>query len=109
MSFRHLFDFGCSSIQRFGTVIIDLPELCAAQVLPALQVCSCLSQIAKHSVDLAEVVVEAEIFPRILHCLKDVDESAAKISIRLGRANSEPSDVSIGAFSRRDETTCPTR
>ena len=25
-------------------------------------------------VDLAEVVVEAEIFPRILHCLHDVDE-----------------------------------
>ena len=34
------------------------------------QVCSCLAQICKHSVDLAEVVVEAEIFPRILHCLK---------------------------------------
>ena len=27
----------------------------------------------KHSVDLAEVVVEAEIFPSILMCLKDVD------------------------------------
>ena len=37
------------------------------------QVCSCLGQIAKHSVDLAEVVVEAEIFPKILTCLKDVD------------------------------------
>ena len=35
--------------------------------------CSCLGQIAKHSVDLAEVVVEAEIFPKILTCLKDVD------------------------------------
>ncbi len=42
------------------------------------QVCSCLGQIAKHSVDLAEVVVEAEIFPRILHCLKDVDEYVRK-------------------------------
>jgi hypothetical protein len=37
------------------------------------QVCSCLSQIAKHSVDLAEVVVEAEIFPKIFQCLKDDD------------------------------------
>jgi len=33
----------------------------------------CLSQIAKHSVDLAEVVVEAEIFPKIFTCLKDMD------------------------------------
>ncbi len=30
----------------------------------------CLAQIAKHSVELAEVVVEAEIFPKILTCLK---------------------------------------
>ena len=36
-------------------------------------VCQCLAQIAKHTVDLAEVVVEAEIFPRILNCLKDID------------------------------------
>ncbi len=34
------------------------------------QVCMCLAQIAKHSVELAEVVVEAEIFPKILTCLK---------------------------------------
>ena len=44
----------------------------------ACEVCSCLAQIAKHSVDLAEVVVEAEIFPRILHCLKDIDEFVRK-------------------------------
>ena len=31
---------------------------------------SSLSQIAKHSVDLAEMVVEAEIFPAVLTCLK---------------------------------------
>jgi hypothetical protein len=37
------------------------------------QVCAALGQIAKHSVDLAEVVVEAEVFPNILMCLKDVD------------------------------------
>lgn len=34
------------------------------------QVFSALSQIAKHSVDLAEMVVEAEIFPAVLSCLK---------------------------------------
>lgn len=44
------------------------------------QVCSCLAQIAKHSVDLAEVVVEAEIFPRILLCLKDIDIQVRKNS-----------------------------
>lgn len=32
------------------------------------------SQIAKHSVDLAEVVVEAEVFPKIFTCLKDGDK-----------------------------------
>ena len=37
------------------------------------QVCSCLAQISKHSVDLAEVVVEAEIFPGVLNLLKDLD------------------------------------
>ena len=42
------------------------------------QVCSCLAQIAKHTVDLAEVVVEAEIFPRILNCLKDLDIQVRK-------------------------------
>ena len=42
------------------------------------QVCSCLSQITKHSVDLAEVVVEAEVFPQILNLLKDVDHYVRK-------------------------------
>ncbi len=31
---------------------------------------SALSQISKHSVDLAEMVVEAEVFPAILTSLK---------------------------------------
>ena len=39
---------------------------------------SALSQIAKHSVDLAEMVVEAEIFPAILTCLRDADEYVRK-------------------------------
>ena len=42
------------------------------------QVFSALSQIAKHSVDLAEMVVEAEIFPAVLTCLKDTDEYVQK-------------------------------
>ena len=39
---------------------------------------SALSQIAKHSVDLAEMVVEAEIFPTSFACLKDHDEYVRK-------------------------------
>lgn len=37
------------------------------------QVCSALSQIAKHTVDLAETVVDGEIFPNALTCLRDSD------------------------------------
>ena len=37
------------------------------------QVCSCLANIARHTIDLAEHVVEAEIFPKILYRLKDTD------------------------------------
>jgi hypothetical protein len=43
-----------------------------------LQVCSALGQIAKHSVDLAEVVVEAEVFPKCLTCLRYPDEFVQK-------------------------------
>lgn len=39
---------------------------------------SALGQISKHSVDLAEMVVEAEIFPAVLACLKDPDEYVKK-------------------------------
>jgi 3-methyladenine DNA glycosylase AlkD len=39
---------------------------------------SALSQIAKHSVDLAEMVVEAEIFPASFACLKENDEYVKK-------------------------------
>ena len=37
-----------------------------------------MSQIAKHSVDLAEMVVEAEIFPAAFACLNDSDEYVKK-------------------------------
>ena len=43
-----------------------------------LQVCCALAQIAKHSVGLAEVVVEGEVFPKILTCLKGRDEGVRK-------------------------------
>uniref|UniRef100_A0A2I3M3R3 Sperm associated antigen 6 n=1 Tax=Papio anubis TaxID=9555 RepID=A0A2I3M3R3_PAPAN len=45
-------------------IILELPH----------QILSALSQVSKHSVDLAEMVVEAEIFPVVLTCLKDKDE-----------------------------------
>jgi HEAT repeat protein len=37
------------------------------------QVLSALSQIAKHTVDLAETVVDADLFPNLLICLKADD------------------------------------
>lgn len=43
-----------------------------------MQVCSALAQVAKHSVDMAEVVVEADVFPRILTCLQFPDELVRK-------------------------------
>lgn len=39
---------------------------------------SALAQISKHSVDLAEMVVESEIFPSVLTSLKDQDEYVRK-------------------------------
>lgn len=42
------------------------------------QVFSALSQISKHSVSLAEMVIEAEIFPAAVICLKDPDEYVRK-------------------------------
>lgn len=48
-----------------------------------LQVCSALGHIAKHSADLAEVVVEAEVFPKCLTCLKYPDEFVQKCAATL--------------------------
>ena len=67
-----------------GIVIVYNPSfiVCAPPTLRTVsvicQVCNALAQIAKHSVDLAEVVVEAEIFPNILNCLKDNDSAVRK-------------------------------
>ena len=37
-----------------------------------------LSPISKHLMDLAEMIVEAEIFPAVLTCLEDKDEFLCK-------------------------------
>jgi hypothetical protein len=50
-----------------------------------LQVCAALAQVAKHSVDLAEVVVEAEVFPKCLTCLKYPDDTVRKAAATLVR------------------------
>jgi len=44
-----------------------------------------LSQIAKHNVDLAEMVVEVDVFPRMLTSLKDADEYVKKNTATLFR------------------------
>ena len=56
-----------------GAVAYLAPLISSNDAKLKRQVCSALGQVAKHSVDLAEVVVEAEIFPKILVCLKDAD------------------------------------
>lgn len=56
------------------------------------QVCCALAQIAKHSVDMAEVVVEAEVFPKILTCLKFPDELVRKHAATVVREVSSPLD-----------------
>ena len=46
---------------------------------------SALSQISKHTVELAELVVEAEVFPTMLNSLKDPDEYVRKNTATLIR------------------------
>ena len=50
------------------------PLISSKDVKVRRQVCAALAQIAKHSVELAELVVEGEIFPRALVLLRDKDE-----------------------------------
>lgn len=54
---------------------------------------SALSQIAKHSVDLAEMVVEAEIFPSVLTCLKG-EFNIILIGVRRGAGGRRKKDGS---------------
>ena len=44
------------------------------------QVCSCLANIARHTQDLADNVVNNDIFPKILYKLKDPDQLVRKFA-----------------------------
>lgn len=71
-------EMGASAL---GQVARHTPKLAQsvadAGAIPLLvlcvQVCCCLSSIAKHSVELAEVVVAADVFPKVFLSLKDTD------------------------------------
>lgn len=66
-----------------------------------MQVCCALAQVAKHSVDMAEVVVEAEIFPRLLTCLQFPDElvrkHAATVVREVAKHSAELAQLIVGA------------
>lgn len=70
------------------------------------KVCCCLGQIAKHSVDLAEVVVEAEVFPNILKCLRDSDlyvrKNAATCIREIAKHTPEVRKLAVEALERRN-------
>merc|ERR1719453_217504 len=61
-----------------GAVPFVAPLISHSDAKLKRQACGCLAQVSKHSVDLAEMVVEAEIFPNILNCLKDNDAFVRK-------------------------------
>ncbi|KAJ3193045.1 Sperm-associated antigen 6 [Entophlyctis luteolus] len=70
--------FNTQNIQKIAQSVVDWipfisPLLENSDAKLRRQVCSALSQIAKHSVDLAETVVDGEIFPNALNCLKDIN------------------------------------
>ena len=67
-----------SSAEHAGAVAYLAPLVLNQDPKLKRQVCCALAQIAKHSVDMAEVVVEAEVFPKILTCLKFPDELVRK-------------------------------
>ena len=61
--------------------MLDLPEPKVKR-----QIFSALSQIAKHTVDLAEMVVESQVYPAALVSLKDQDEYVRKNCATLARS-----------------------
>jgi hypothetical protein len=63
------------SFAALPTAFISLPCLCRCcpHARPPAHI-----QIAKHTVELAELVVEAEVFPAVLVSLKDPDEYVSK-------------------------------
>lgn len=44
------------------------------------QVCQTLSNIAKHTPEMAETICGCELFPKILYKLKDTDEGVRKMA-----------------------------
>ena len=60
-----------------------------------------MSQVAKHSLDLAEAVVEADVFPQALTCLQFPDaavKSAAAYLVReVVKHSAELAQVIVGA------------
>ena len=73
-----------------------LPRLCRH-----VQVCMALSQVAKHSLDLAEAVVEADVFPQALTCLQFPDATVKSAACQLVRDvvkhSAELAQVIVGA------------
>lgn len=73
------------------------PLLSSADFKLRRQICSALSQIAKHTVDLAETVVDGEIFPAVLNCLKDTDslvrKNAATLLCEIAKHTPEVSSI----------------
>ena len=61
------------SVVDANSIAFIAPLLSSPDAKLRRQVCSALSQISKHTVDLAETVVEGEIFPHALNCLRDID------------------------------------
>ena len=72
---------------------------CTVGAVLQRQVFSALSQIAKHNVDLAEMVVEADIFPSVLTSLKDIDEYVKKNTATLIREISKHTPEVISLLS----------
>jgi hypothetical protein len=66
-----------------------------------VQVCVALSQVAKHSLDLAEAVVEADVFPKALICLRFPDEgvriAAAALVRDVVKHSAELAQMIVGA------------
>ena len=63
------------------------------------QVCACLANIAKHNEELAVTVTEADIFPKVLYCLKDLDpqvrRNAANCIREIAKQSSELANIIV--------------
>ena len=117
-SSSHLYGVHCtSSLTHLSPFLIHflpfLPLLSSLPLptpLPPLQVFSALSQISKHCVDLAELVVEAEVFPSVLTSLRDPDEYVRKNTATLIReiAKHTPEVGRHDCHERLQRSTCMT-